>query len=75
MVFLVSNINTPDMPEPTAPLVSATTNPAKEIFNSAEAPIRELIKAILSAEREVQHFSKKHGIHVNILNIIKDTVQ
>jgi hypothetical protein len=63
------------MPEPAAPPTSTTANPAKEIFNSVEAPIQELIKAILSAEREVQHFSKKHGIHVNILNIIKDTVK
>ncbi len=63
------------MPEPAAPAIPATANPAKEIYLATDSTTQELIKAILQQEREVQHLKRRPDIHINILDILKRTVQ
>jgi hypothetical protein len=63
------------MSEQAATPPSPTANPAREIFNAADAMTKELIKAVLQQEREVQHLKRRPDIHKNILDILKRTVQ
>lgn len=63
------------MSEPVITPPSPTANPAREIFNTADATTKELIKAVLQQEREVQHLKRRPDIHKNILDILKRTVQ
>jgi hypothetical protein len=62
------------MPEPAA-TPTPTINPAREIVETTDATTKELIKAVLFQEREVQHLKRRPDIHKNILDILKRTVQ
>ena len=54
---------------------SGTVGPtSKEIFNKAKPALQQLVKAILTDEREVMHMETRPRIHENILERIKKAV-
>ena len=60
------------MPEATPP-AGETRSRAK--FASAPPEIQELVKAVLSEERQVMHMRTRPDIHKNILTHVKRLVQ
>lgn len=60
----------PDLPDS-----SVDERSARDLFQAADDTTKELIRQILSKQREVQHLRRRPDIHRDILDIIKRTVQ
>ena len=48
---------------------------SKEIFLSASDEIQELIKDVLSQEREVQHMKNRSKIHINLYDLVRKKIK
>ena len=49
--------------------------PSQKEFLKAPAELKDLIRAVLSTEREVMHLQRRPEIHQKILNHVKSSIR
>ena len=59
----------------TPPSTAAPGTASKRAFQEGRPEIRNLIKQVLAAERQVIHMERRQDIHDDILSTVKEIVQ